>query len=68
MIQSEEIATQKSQADLMAQVIALRNSIIDLRRSGKIITQEQSELREYLQELSLAFLSVQMASKHIEHR
>ena len=48
MSKPEEIMPQRSQADLMAQVIALHNQIIDLRRSGKIITQQQSQLREYL--------------------
>jgi hypothetical protein len=51
-IKPQEIITKKSQADLLLQVVALHNQIIDLRESGKIITQEQQQLRAYLKKNS----------------
>jgi hypothetical protein len=48
MAKPEEFTTQKSQTGLIAQVIALHNQIIALRRSGTLITQQQNQLREYL--------------------
>ena len=47
-IKSQEIVTQKSQADLLLEVIALHNQIINLRENGKIITLEQKQLSAYL--------------------
>jgi hypothetical protein len=48
MTTSEETKNEKSHAELMAQMIAVHNEIVDLRRSGKIIAQQQDELRESL--------------------
>jgi hypothetical protein len=48
LIKPDKIITRRSQANLIAQIIALRNQIIELRRSGKIITQEQNQLRQSL--------------------
>jgi hypothetical protein len=52
MTKPEDIVTQKSQADLMAQVIELHNKIVDLRLNGRILSAEQNDLREYLQNIS----------------
>jgi hypothetical protein len=48
MTTSEETKNEKSPAELMAQMIAVHNEIVDLRRSGKIIAKQQDELRESL--------------------
>jgi hypothetical protein len=52
MTKSKETTSPKSQTGLMAQVIALHNKIMGLRQSGKLITQEQNQLRERLKKIS----------------
>jgi hypothetical protein len=52
MTKFETDIPQKSQTGLMTQVISLYQQIVSLRQRGRIISQQQNQVREYLKKLS----------------
>jgi hypothetical protein len=56
MVTPEKIIIRRPQSSLTARFVALRKQIIDLHRIGKIITQEQKQLRKFLKAWKIKFL------------